>query len=92
MASTNFEKLKNLSMEEMAEFLASQMAIENTIYDKWMVETFCDDCPDIKDYDGSPASFCEINHDCPYGLYCIDDKDLVMRWLSWAEEENQNSK
>ena len=85
MELTNFEKLKNLSMEEMAEFLSDQMALEGTIYDQWMTDTFCNNCPYIKGYDGSLVSFCEINHDCPYGLYLLSDKDLVMRWLSWVE-------
>lgn len=88
MELTNFEKLKNLSMEEMAEFLSDQMALEGTIYDQWMIDTFCNNCPDIKDYDGSPASFCEINHVCPYGLYLLSNKDLIMRWLSWVEEKD----
>ena len=87
MALTNFEKLKNLSMEEMAEFLSGQMALEGTVYDQWMVDTFCNNCQDIEDYDGSLVSFCEMNQDCPYGLCNISDKDLVMRWLSWVEEE-----
>lgn len=88
MALTNFEKLKNLSMEEMAEFLSDQMELEGTVYDQWMVDTFCNNCPDEEDYDGSPASFCETNHDCPYGLYLPSNKDLVMRWLSWVEEKD----
>lgn len=87
MALTNFEKLKNLSMEEMAEFLSEQMALEGTVYDQWMVDTFCNNCPDAEGYDGSLVSFCEMNEDCPYGLCNISDKDLVMRWLSWIEEE-----
>lgn len=87
MNLSNFEKLKNLSMEEMAEFLSEQMALEGTVYDQWMVDTFCNNCPDVEDYDESPVSFCEMNEDCPYGLCNISDKDLVMRWLSWVEEE-----
>ena len=87
MGTTNFEKLKNLSMEEMAEFLSGQMALEGTVYDQWRVDTFCNNCPDVEDYEGSPVSFCEMNEDCPYGLCNISDKDLVMRWLSWVEEE-----
>ena len=87
MNLSNFEKLKNLSMEEMAEFLSEQMALEGTVYDQWIVDTFCDNCPDTEDYDGSLVSFCEMNHDCPYGLYLLSNKDLVMRWLSWEDEE-----
>lgn len=87
MNLSNFEKLKNLSMEEMAEFLSDQMALEGTVYDQWMVDTFCNNCPDVEDYEGSPVSFCEMNEDCPYGLCNISDKDLVMHWLSWVEEE-----
>lgn len=88
MGLTNFEKLKNLSMEEMAEFLSEQMALEGTVYDQWMVDTFCNNCPDVEGYDGSPVTFCEMNEDCPYGLCNISDKDLVMRWLSWVEEKD----
>lgn len=88
MNLSNFEKLKNLSMEEMAEFLSDQMALEGTIYDQWMVDTFCNNCPEVEGYDGSQASFCEMNEDCPYGLYLISNKDLVMRWLSWVEEKD----
>ena len=87
MNLSNFEKLRNLSMEEMAEFLSDQMALEGTVYDQWMVDTFCNNCPDEEDYDGSPVSFCEMNEDCPYGLCNISDKDLVMRWLSWVDKE-----
>ena len=88
MNLTNFEKLKNLSMEEMAEFLSDQMALEGTVYDQWMTDTFCNNCSDTEDYDGSLVSFCEMNEDCPYGLCNISDKDLVMRWLSWVEEKD----
>ena len=88
MKLSNFEKLKNLSMEEMAEFLSDQMALEGTVYDQWMVDTFCNNCPDVEGYDGSPVSFCEMNEDCPYGLCNISDKDLVMHWLSWVEEKD----
>ena len=88
MNLSNFEKLKNLSMEEMAEFLSDQMALEGTVYDQWMVDTFCNNCPNIEDYDGSLVSICEMNQDCPYGLCNISDKDLVMRWLSWVEEKD----
>ena len=49
MELTNFEKLKNLSMEEMAEFLSDQMALEGTVYDQWMTDTFCNNCPDTED-------------------------------------------
>lgn len=87
MKLTNFEKLKNLSMEEMAEFLSGQMALEGTVYDQWMTDTFCNNCQDTEDYDGSLVSICEMNEDCPYGLCNISDKDLVMRWLSWVDEE-----
>ena len=87
MALTNFEKLKNLSMEEMAEFLSDQMALEGTVYDQCMTDTFCNNCPNIEDYNGTLLSFCEMNQDCPYGLWNISDKDLVMRWLSWVDEE-----
>ena len=87
MELTNFEKLKNLSMEEMAEFLSDQMALEGTIYDQWMTDTFCNNCSNIEDYNGNLLSFCEMNEDCPYGLWNISDKDLVMRWLSWVDEE-----
>lgn len=52
-----------------------------------MVDTFCNNCPDTEDYDGSLVSFCEMNEDCPYGLCNISDKDMVMRWLSWVDEE-----
>lgn len=88
MGLTNFEKLKNLSMEEMAEFLSDQMALEGTVYDQWMTDTFCNNCPEVEGYNGSSASFCEMNEDCPYGLWNISDKDLVMRWLSWVEEKD----
>ena len=88
MNLTNFEKLKNFSMEEMAEFLSDQMALEGTVYDQWMTDTFCNNCSDTEDYDGSLVSFCEMNEDCPYGLCNISDKDLVMRWLSWVEEKD----
>lgn len=88
MNLSNFEKLKNFSMEEMAEFLSDQMALEGTVYDQWMTDTFCNNCSDTEDYDGSLVSFCEMNEDCPYGLCNISDKDLVMRWLSWVEEKD----
>ena len=87
MELTNFEKLRNLSIEEMAEFLSDQMALEGTVYDQWMTDTFCNNCPKIEDYNGTLLSFCEMNQDCAYGLWNISDKDLVMRWLSWVDEE-----
>ena len=43
----NFEKIKNMSFEEFAEWLYEHGMVDNTPWTKWFNETYCDKCESI---------------------------------------------
>ena len=45
---TNFHKLKNMTMEELAEFLDEHGMYDDTPWMNWWGKTYCDNCPALK--------------------------------------------
>lgn len=44
---TNFEKLKNMSLEELAEWIDDNGMIDNTPWMNWWDKNYCDKCESI---------------------------------------------
>ena len=45
---TNFEHLKSMSIEELAEWLDEYGQFDNSPWSTWFSETYCDKCESIK--------------------------------------------
>ena len=43
----NFEKIKNMSLEEFAEWLYEHSMVDNTPWMNWFNETYCEKCESI---------------------------------------------
>ena len=43
----NFEKIKNMSVEELVKFLDEKCIIDNTPWMNWWNNTYCDNCESV---------------------------------------------
>ena len=90
---TNYEILKNASVELIAEFLEDifEDTADNAI-SKWFQEEYCDKCPtttivgciENPDLAGQEWHECEFEGICPHYK---NDKDKIMLWLESEAEE-----
>lgn len=79
----NFEKLKNMTKEELAEFLNSFIykPIDDVEPFKWFDEKYCSICPDIEVInDGKKKMWkeCYFEGNCPHQDYGLG---LIKLWL-----------
>lgn len=44
---TNFDKIKNMSLDELAEWIDEKCIIDNTPWMNWWDKTYCDKCESI---------------------------------------------
>lgn len=93
MANTNYECIKNMSVEEMAELITGifDSADDNTIT-KWFERKYCDNCPTekITACIECPSLVGEEFHECDFQGICPhykNDKDKVRLWLESEVEE-----
>lgn len=89
---TNFDKIKNMSKEELIEFLNNLIDndSDSTIIFEWFKEKYCKVCPDIEIiYDGKNEIWkeCYFEGICPYQDL---DKKLINLWLD-GEVGNEKS-
>ena len=78
---TNFEKLKNMTIEELAKFIDEHGMYDDTPWMNWWDETYCDSCPGLKltceeaqetlgitpfMKETYECAYCEVYHKCKY--------------------------
>ena len=71
---TNFEKIKQMSVEELAALMGVYVW-EDNIFSKWFDKEMCQKCSDY--------TYCE--GECPFFK---DEKDIVRLWLE-SEADNE---
>lgn len=68
--TTNADRIRAMSDEELAEF-CEQLAYIEPVWDRWFGKTFCDKCePFVGEYEGESMEFheCEASDGgCPHG-------------------------
>lgn len=79
----NFENIKNMSKDEMVEFLNGLVGTEfdSTVIFKWFKEKYCEVCPDIEIIDRGKNELwkeCYFEGICPHQDW---DKKLIELWL-----------
>ncbi len=90
----NFEKLRSMSVEELAIWLDKHGQFDNNPWVTWFDRKYCKNCEVIvcKYEDGErefPCAYCEIHDVCkffPEFNYIPGDEDVVKMWLE-AEVE-----
>ena len=90
---TNYDRIKNMSIEETADFLANISDVtDNNAINQWFDKAYCDKCPTetITECIQSPNLVGQEWHECEFGGVCPrfkSDKDKIMLWLE-SEAEN----
>jgi hypothetical protein len=85
----NFEKLKSMSVDELAELLNQYGRYERTPWYDWWDENYCSRCESVKAY--VPAferehdfAWCELEHKCKFFQDMEDvpnSKEIIKMWL-----------
>ena len=92
---TIFEQIKNMSVDEFAEWLDEHGRLNGSPWLQWWEETYCNQCPVehgyLPDYTGMhtyqvPTEFawCELHDKCKFFLEMDetpDNKDIIKMWL-----------
>lgn len=93
---TNFEMIKNFTVEEMVEAFATY-GDDTSPWNKWMSDNYCDKCEPVMvtmKFDGRQheANQCEIDRKCKFsetqglGDFYNDYEAVIRAWLN-AEAE-----
>ena len=91
----NFDKLKLLDIDQLAEWLDANGMWDNSLWSKWFDLKYCENCEDImcKSADDSrqfPCAYCEIHDNCRYfpGREDVPScKEIIKMWLGAEVEE-----
>ena len=91
----NFEKLKSMSVDELAKWLDEHGIADDGPWDKYFNNTYCKNCESIMcRYEDNtrefPVAWCEINDTCkffPNFNYVPGNEDVVKLWLESEAEE-----
>ena len=99
---TNFEKIKNMSKEELIKFI-TENNLDDNIWVKSFTKKYCDKCESVIQKIPANVSilgidreaecaYCEINKNCRFfeGKFidgCPSDEEILSMWL---EEEAEN--
>lgn len=97
MLTTNFDKIKNMTEDELAAWLAKYAMYDGSPWDTSFAKRFCDKCPSITGYCPEAGrtmefSWCEL-HDgkckfCPEITDFPRDEDIIKVWLKQEEEQD----
>lgn len=88
----NWTKLKNMSTEDLAEWLDQYGMFDNSPWITWFDQKYCKNCEDImcKYEDGErelPCSYCEVYGTCRFFQNLDDIPDNKMTIKMWLESE-----
>ena len=94
---TNFEWIKSLSPEQLAEWLENEVTFtDEAPWNKWFNEQYCKKCPPEKgmiDFGHGPEeeefAFCELGPDkkCRYFDHILDCEEICKLWLDKDKDE-----
>ena len=92
---TNFENLKSINIENLAEWLDEHCQFDLAPWSLWFDRTYCRNCePIMCQYPDSsmkfPCSYCELEQTCkffPEQEDVPDSQKIVKMWLEGEVEE-----
>lgn len=97
MLMTNFDKIKNMTENELAAWLAKRAMYDGSPWDTSFAERFCHNCPSITRYCPEvdrmkEFSWCEL-HDgqCKFFPEITDflrDEDIIEMWLKQEAKQD----
>jgi hypothetical protein len=91
----NFENLKSMSVEELAEWLDANGMWDNSPWSQWFDSKYCRQCESVTAYVPDfnrecDFAWCELEHKCRYFADhedVPDCREIIKMWLE-AEVEN----
>lgn len=94
---SNFERLKSMSVDELAEWLDENGKFDNSLWMQWFDQKYCKNCEDVERHYESDGyytrmcfAYCELNHKCRF-FPNLDDapnnEDIIKLWLEEEVEE-----
>lgn len=88
----NWAKLKNMSTEDLAEWLDQYGQFDNSPWITWFDQQYCKNCEYIMcKYEAGtrefPCSYCELNGNCKFfpDLHEVPDNKMIIKM--WLEME-----
>ena len=103
---TNFDKLKNMTIDDLAEFIDANGMYDNTPWMNWWNNTYCDKCPSLKltseeaqDKLGIipflnetyECAYCEVYDKCKYFPELEEEPSMQDIIKMWLEADNNVS-
>jgi hypothetical protein len=94
---SNFERLKSMSVDKLAEWIDENGMFDNSPWMTWWNQKYCENCEEIKGNHGADGyyyrmcfAYCELNHKCRF-FPNLDDapnnEDIIKMWLEAEVEE-----
>jgi hypothetical protein len=91
----NFERLKAMSVEELAKWLDKNGQFDTAPWTLWFDRNYCSNCESIMcHYEDSthefPCAWCELNDGCkflPDTKGMLSNKEVIKMWLEAEVEE-----
>ena len=82
----NFEYIKSLSVDELAEWLDEHGEFDGAPWSIWFDKTYCSKCdPVMGKYPDSDReiefAWCELNDKCRFMDFIPDAKEIIKLWL-----------
>lgn len=92
--STNFENLKEMSLDEFAEWLDKYGQFDGSPWMEWFTQNYCDKCESIKvtlpdnflHVKESVCSYCELEHKCRFFLDMDHEPTNIETIKMWLEK------
>ena len=85
LEKTNYEKIKEMSIQKLAEWLDEYSAFEGTPWGKDFDKTYCQNCETVYNDFGTPCSYCELSEgeECRFfpNKKLINNLDIIKLWL-----------
>lgn len=83
---TNYQKIVSMNIDEMAEYLARVMQVDDNPALKWFDKKYCQNCETIWCDSGSgwgdtPYAYCEKNDKCRFFPEVPDMIKIMKLWL-----------
>ncbi len=92
MDVTNFEKIKNMNIDEFAEWLDKHDSWENTPWMEWWNNTYCKNCEPVigifvDSWKESEFAWCELYGKCRFFQELDKTPDSLLMAKLWLESE-----
>ena len=99
---TNFEKFKNMTIEELAEFIDEHGMYDDTPWMNWWDKHYCDKCESVivkfddqenilgfcSYKDNVECAYCEVYHKCRYFPDLEEEPSMIDIVKMWLEAEH----